>query len=176
MRERRFQQPRCFCGEPLLMLGDVYCDVHKRERDAERRAKAEGMPDPGPEQPRWNGEPVDARRGSVIVADRPGSPQLYWATDLIGMRVAAVRIEYFGSALYILDHDGRGWAKVLAGGSPHAGHCTICDVDGSTWRATRLMAVDAAIVDAALEAAEARAEADPKCAALLAAMRERFKP
>jgi hypothetical protein len=98
---------------------------------------------------RWNGEPCEARRVRVIVADNERFP-LYWARHLVGTERAAVEVTYNGSTFYIDDegydereevkaylrergHAGRdhvgspgwGWAKVMAGGGPGHGHASL---------------------------------------------------
>lgn len=53
-------------------------------------------------QPRWNGEPCEARRVRVIVADAPEFPQ-YWARRFVGQERAAVEVLYGGQTFYIDD-------------------------------------------------------------------------
>src|SRR5690606_32293095 len=62
----------------------------------------------------WNGEPVEAIRGTVVVADTDVYPK-YWARDLVGQRIPVVRVLDW----YLDDRDGTAWAKVTDGrGSP----------------------------------------------------------
>lgn len=75
-------------------------------------------------QPRWNGEPCQARRITAIVADDSRFPQ-YWARHLVGTRRNAVEVTYTGQTFYIDDEDGSGWNKVTHGGSPHWGHSNL---------------------------------------------------
>jgi hypothetical protein len=96
---------------------------------------------------RWNGEPCEARKVVVVVADASEVPQ-YWARDLVGAERNAVEVVYAGDTFYLDDephgegeareielrpgvtttlvsevgHDGWGWEKVVAGGSPRMGH------------------------------------------------------
>lgn len=75
----------------------------------------------------WNGLPTPALRGTAIVTDNPDAPG-YWARDIVGQRVAVVRVtldgvNYGGGITWLFDGDGSGWAKVTAGhGSPRYGH------------------------------------------------------
>jgi hypothetical protein len=72
-------------------------------------------------QPRWNGEPCQARRVTAVVADSIFFP-LYWAREFVGTRRKAVEVTYGGRTFYLDDEDGSGWAKVTAGGSPAHSH------------------------------------------------------
>jgi|GEM_PF-3379548 len=120
----------------------------------------------------WNGEPCSAFRGSVIVGPDPRF-KLYWALNLIGLRVPAVRVEASTGAFFILDHDDQGWAKVTVGrGSPMHGHRQIT-ARAVTWDASRDDVLSDECIDAALEDADARCNADPRMRALLAARRSR---
>jgi hypothetical protein len=68
----------------------------------------------------WNGEPAQAVRVRLRVARPPdGLHPQYWAAELVGAVVDAVRVEYGGQVFYLDDSDGAGWRKVTAGhGSP----------------------------------------------------------
>jgi hypothetical protein len=73
----------------------------------------------------WNGEPAEARRVSVVVADDGRFPA-YWARELVGTVRAAVEVTYDGRTFYLDDEDGSGWAKVTVGqGSPRWGHRSL---------------------------------------------------
>ena len=73
----------------------------------------------------WNGEPCNAVRGTGVVADDPVFPK-YWARDLIGSRIAVVRVLYAGDQFDLDDRDGAAWAKVTTGhGGPSFGHRTV---------------------------------------------------
>jgi hypothetical protein len=94
------------------------------------------------DHPRWNGEPCEARRVRVIVADSERFP-MYWAQHLVGTERAAVEVTYAGHTFYLDDegydvrleereylrehvgYPGWGWAKVMAGGSPRHGHASL---------------------------------------------------
>jgi hypothetical protein len=104
----------------------------------------------------WNGEPCEARRVTVIVADDERFPA-YWARDLVGQRRRAVEVVYAGSTFYLDDEEyeisererqvlrrygrpvperqgfpGWGWAKVTAGhGSPRYGSASLTIEPGS---------------------------------------------
>jgi hypothetical protein len=75
-------------------------------------------------QPRWNGEPCQARRVTAIVADNGAFPQ-YWARHLVGTRRNAVEVTYTGRTFYIDDEDNSGWNKVTHGGPPFWGHRSL---------------------------------------------------
>lgn len=100
-------------------------------------------------QPRWNGEPCEARQVRVVVADNERFPA-YWARHLVGQERAAVEVIYNGSTFYIDDegyderpevrerllghgmaapehvgYPGWGWEKVLNGGGPRDGHASL---------------------------------------------------
>ena len=79
---------------------------------------------PNPDGPNWNGEPCEARRVRVVIADAPRFPS-YWARDLVGQEREAVEVVYNGQTFYIDNADGSGWVKVTEGmGSyrwPHRG-------------------------------------------------------
>jgi hypothetical protein len=71
---------------------------------------------------RWNGEPCEAKRVRVIVADAPDCPN-YWAREFVGQERNAVEVRYFDTPFYLDDENGSGWAKVtLGGGGPEWGH------------------------------------------------------
>lgn len=84
----------------------------------------------------WNGLPTSAKRGTAVVADAPEFPA-YWARDLVGQRVAVVRVvldgvNYGGGTAWLYDEDGSGWLKVTKGlGSSRVGHRDLAIVDGS---------------------------------------------
>jgi hypothetical protein len=98
---------------------------------------------------RWNGEPCEARKVVVIVADAGRFPN-YWARPFVGQERDAVEVTYAGSTFYIDDegyergeqekallekfgmpasdragYPGYGWAKVTAGGGPHHPHSSL---------------------------------------------------
>lgn len=100
-------------------------------------------------RPRWNGEPCEARRVRVIVADDGRFPK-YWARQFVGQERAAVEITYADQTFYIDDEGyeqsdaeretlakyglpvqgrvgfpGWGWAKVMNGGGPRDGHASL---------------------------------------------------
>jgi len=101
------------------------------------------------DKPRWNGEPCEARRVRVVVADNARFP-LYWARHLVGTERAAVEVTYNGQTFYLDDegyderpevqdymrergrpvrdhvgYPGWGWEKVMAGGGPASGHASL---------------------------------------------------
>jgi hypothetical protein len=87
------------------------------------------------EQTRWNGIPVEAKRGTAVVADAPEFP-LYWAGHLVGERIEVVQVNldganYGGGIDYLDDRDGSGWAKLTAGGGPRMGHASVAIEPGS---------------------------------------------
>ncbi|MCA0217938.1 MAG: hypothetical protein LCH43_11360 [Actinobacteria bacterium] len=89
------------------------------------------------EQGYWNGLPTEIERGTAEVADAPEFP-LYWAKTegIIGQRIAVVRVvldgvNYGGGTTYLDDRDGAGYAKVMGGGSPRAGHRDVGILPGS---------------------------------------------
>lgn len=88
----------------------------------------------------WNGLPTEAERGTAVVADCPEAPG-YWARDLIGERIAVVRVPldgvaYGGGVTFLDDRHGQGWAKVTEGrGSPGWGHADVT-VQSDSWEVT----------------------------------------
>jgi hypothetical protein len=56
------------------------------------------------EQTYWNGEPCEAHRVTVVVADAPAFPK-YWARPFIGTERNAVRVTYNDDTFY-LDDEG----------------------------------------------------------------------
>ena len=100
----------------------------------------------------WNGEPCQARRVHVIVADAPEFSG-YWARPLVGEERSAVEVVYGGQTFYldneadeasaesrvvtlpggrevkiesVAGYDGWAWDKVTKGqGSPGLGHRTL---------------------------------------------------
>lgn len=72
----------------------------------------------------WNGEPCQARRVLVVVADF-GRFETPWFRQYVGQERAAVEVTYAGATFYIDDEEGDGWAKVTSGGSPRAGHRSL---------------------------------------------------
>lgn len=83
----------------------------------------------------WNGMETEAVRGTAVVADEPAFP-LYWARELVGERIAVVRVNldgvnYGGGEDFLDDRDGSGWAKVTGGGGPRMGHSSVAIVPGS---------------------------------------------
>ena len=83
----------------------------------------------------WNGIQTEAVRGTAIVAAEPAFP-LYWARDLVGERIAVVRVNldgvnYGGGEDFLDDRDGSGWAKVTGDGGPRVGHRSVAVVPGS---------------------------------------------
>lgn len=99
--------------------------------------------------PRWNGEPCEARKVVVVVADNPEAPN-YWARPFVGQERNAVEVTYGGATFYLDDegyestaqerellrrygfaapeqvgYPGWGWAKVMAGGGPGQGHASL---------------------------------------------------
>jgi hypothetical protein len=79
----------------------------------------------------WNGEPCQAAMGTAEVAD--ASFPLYWARELVGQRIAVVRVDYFDDLpMYLDDQGGKGWRKVTEGrGSPRVGHRNVAIKPGS---------------------------------------------
>lgn len=101
----------------------------------------------------WNGDPCEARKVTVEVADDVVFP-LYWARPFVGTRRKAVEVTYDGSTFY-LDDDamadpasaeakrlygvevpgrpaGQGWNKVTVGrGSSGRGHRELVAAPGS---------------------------------------------
>jgi hypothetical protein len=82
-----------------------------------------------PPQTFWNGEPAEARRVVLVVADAPDFPA-FWARaeGIIGQERYAVEV-LSGNApegsfpFYLDDDNGSGWHKVTGGhGSPRWGH------------------------------------------------------
>jgi hypothetical protein len=88
----------------------------------------------------WNGEPCEARRVTVVVADDDRFPN-YWARDLVGTRRDAVEVTYHGHTFYLDNDDGEGWRKVTEGqGSwrwPHGSLAISEVVDGDGINAQR---------------------------------------
>lgn len=110
------------------------------------------------EETYWNGQPAQARKVTLVVADAPEFP-LYWARDLVGTRRDAVEVTYDGHTFYLDDADyevsakqqeafrarfgdvrgltlgrsaGMGWAKVTEGhGSPRWSHGDLTPEPGS---------------------------------------------
>lgn len=107
----------------------------------------------------WNGEPCEARKVALVVADLPEFEH-YWAASLVGQRRDAVEVTYNGEVFYLDDGEwsgdeewierlrevlgdqaafgvevrmaGSGWAKVTVGhGLPAFGHGNLCPVEGS---------------------------------------------
>lgn len=105
----------------------------------------------GPERAEtfWNGEPCEARKVRVIVADNP-TARLYWARGFVGQERDAVEVTYAGQTFYLDDEAfeetrpedldfyqrtgfppgkyeaGSGWDKVTDGrGSPQWGHSNL---------------------------------------------------
>ncbi len=84
----------------------------------------------------WEGEPAEARRVSIIVADDPRFP-VYWATALIGQRRDAVEVTFRGQTFYLdderyVDASASGWEKVTVGrGRPDHGHRELAAEPGS---------------------------------------------
>lgn len=73
----------------------------------------------------WNGEPCEARRVSVVVADSGQFP-LYWAREFVGQRRDAVEVVYGEQTFYLDDGAGDGWWKVTDGhGSPRWSHGSL---------------------------------------------------
>jgi hypothetical protein len=111
-----------------------------------------------PEQTFWNGEPCEARKVTLIVADNEAF-RSYWARPLVGTRRNAVEVTYAGSTFYLDDEPfgaeesaveiefrpgvtqtfvrapgsyGWAWDKVTTGrGSPVYGHRDLTPVEGS---------------------------------------------
>lgn len=106
-----------------------------------------------PEVTYWNGEPCEARKVTLVVADTPQFSR-YWARVFVGTTRNAVEVTYNGETFFIDDdyHDpeplppeyekvlgkptprraGSGWAKVTEGrGSPHWGHANLHPAEGS---------------------------------------------
>lgn len=84
------------------------------------------------EQAYWNGEPCEARRVVVTVADDERFP-LYWAREFVGQRRRAVEVRYGEHVFYLDDEEpARGWDKVTLGhGSPRFGHRELTIEPGS---------------------------------------------
>lgn len=111
---------------------------------------------PGESQTYWNGEPCEARKVSVMVADSE-APR-YWARSIVGTRRDAVEVKYGGDIFYLDDAEwtrpkeevaqirrlfpdsevktvldaGGAWRKLTAGfGTPAYGHRELKVVKGS---------------------------------------------
>lgn len=83
---------------------------------------------------RWNGEPFQAVKVAVRVADAPEFPE-YWAHQHINTIRQAVRVQYYGDTFYLDNEDGSGWYKVTHGGGPGLPHrdlAVVCEVPGAT--------------------------------------------
>lgn len=79
----------------------------------------------------WNGEPCEARKVLVTVADDPAFPA-YWARSLVGTERAAVEVTYGGATMYLDDATGEGWNKVTVfKGSPRFPHSSLTVEPGS---------------------------------------------
>lgn len=77
--------------------------------------------------PRWNGEPCRAQRGTGIVLDSPEFP-IFWARTegLIGERVPVVNVEYGAQRFTLYDEASQGWNKLTVGeGSPRVHHANL---------------------------------------------------
>lgn len=95
----------------------------------------------------WQGEPCEARRVRVVVADNPEVPR-YWARPYVGQIRDAVEVTYLRQTFYLDDegyfaeapsrqgghgrregqigYAGWGWHKVTTGrGSPSYGHASL---------------------------------------------------
>lgn len=74
-------------------------------------------------RPRWNYEPCEAERGSVICGKSPRST--WWCDPFEGVRMDCIRITSGGDTFFILD-DEVGRRKVFQeGGGPGSGHKSI---------------------------------------------------
>lgn len=89
------------------------------------------------EQGFWNGLPTEIERGTAEVADSRTFPA-YWARveGIVGTRIPVVRVvldgvNYGGGTDYLDDRQGQGYAKVMGGGSPRAGHASVEIATGS---------------------------------------------
>ena len=96
----------------------------------EDEARAELMDDT-----RWNGMPIEATRGTAIVAPAPEFEH-YWAQGLIGFRIPVVRVSLDGATQvggigYLDDRDEQGWWKVTHGGTPMWPHSSVTIVPDS---------------------------------------------
>lgn len=101
----------------------------QHERDDERKVcvDCEGREAPKfrPKKPRWNYEPCQAWRGTVIVG-RVDVPT-WWCAGMEGQRRKCVKVvSWDGEPFYVDDEDGRGTAKVYdRGGGPDSSHASI---------------------------------------------------
>jgi hypothetical protein len=78
----------------------------------------------------WNGEPAEAKRVTLEVAD--SSFPLYWAREFVGQRRDAVEVTYADTTFWLDDEGGHGWDKVTVGmGSPGYGHRNLRPAPGS---------------------------------------------
>jgi hypothetical protein len=66
----------------------------------------------------WNGEETPCAKVWLKLEGDGGHPE-YWARDMIGQTINAVRVDYHGDIFYLSNEDGSGWQKVTKGhGSP----------------------------------------------------------
>lgn len=80
--------------------------------------------------PAWNGATVTAKRGTAIVADDSRFPR-YWAMNLVGQRIAVVKVDAPHGVMYLDDRLGEGWAKMMNGGTARFGHAEVEIAPGS---------------------------------------------
>lgn len=79
---------------------------------------------------RWNGEPAECRRVSIVVARGPHPTPWYLPT--IGTRRKAVEVTYGSTVFYLEDGEGEGWRKVTEGhGGPAWTHRNLYAEPGS---------------------------------------------
>jgi hypothetical protein len=105
-------------------------------------ATAHNGGDPGREAPEdaptfWEGEPCQARRVSIVVANDPRFVG-YWASELIGERRDAVEVTTAAGETFYLDDErykdapASGWETVTVGrGMPTYGHRELAAEPGS---------------------------------------------
>jgi len=111
----------------------------QHERDDERKVcvdcDGKEAPKLRPKQGRWNGEPCEALRGTVIVG-HVASPT-WWCAGMEGQRRKCVRVAAGGEVFFLDDEDGRGTLKVYErGGGPDSYHASIPVDDPGTFELT----------------------------------------
>lgn len=86
----------------------------------------------------WNGIPIEAVRGTAVVADSPEFPQFWGRTEgVVGKRIPVVMVDldganYGGGISYLDNRDEEGWRKIAYGhGSPRYRHKDLDIVPGS---------------------------------------------
>lgn len=79
---------------------------------------------------RWDGQPVEATRGTAVILDAP-ERHSGWVQSLIGQRLDVVQVRHLEYTDYIDNRRDAGWGKLTSGAHAFLPHTSFTIEPGS---------------------------------------------